>query len=134
MAKNVFLDTIDNSPKFRTKYIEEQIKRNGVLAKKVCRIFELNLVYDIYYCGIYKDTFNSKKRKQLKFQEIMFIKKIIIYHNVLSSLIKVRDKIHETDYTFTKQFNDNFHSEVDEEFLNQIILDIKEAYFDDFLN
>ncbi len=134
IAKDVFLDTIDKSPKFRAKYIEEQIKCNNVLAEKVCRIFKLNLVHDIYYCGIYKDTFNSKKRKQLKFQEIMFIKKIIIYQDFLSSLIEIRDKVYETDREFTKQFNNNFHSEVDEEFFSQIVLDIQEAYFNDFLN
>ncbi len=129
VAKDVFLDTIDNSPKFRTKYIEEKIKQDGELTKLICEIYELNLVRDIYYLNIVKESFNSKKRTELKFQEIMLIKKLLIYQNVLQGLINITDQAYETDDEFTFQFKRNFHSEQDRALFQMIINDITEMYF-----
>ncbi len=136
VAKDVFLDTINHSPKFRTKFIEEQIKQDTVLTKQICEVYDLHLVKDIYYFGIVKETFNSKKRRELKYQEIMFIKKIMIFQSFLRSIIEFIDETYELDQQFTDQFHNNFHSDVDRVLFENIISDLMETYFNgpEYLN
>ncbi len=136
VAKDVFLDTINHSPKFRTKFIEEQIKQDTVLTKQICEVYDLHLVKDIYYFGIVKETFNSKKRRELKYQEIMFIKKIMIFQSFLRSIIEFIDETYELDQQFTDQFHNNFYSDVDRVLFENIISDLMETYFNgpEYLN
>lgn len=136
VAKDVFLDTIDNSPKFRVKYIEQQMKNDGELTKIICDTYALDLVKEIYYLNIPKESYNSKKRTALKYEEIMLIKKLLLYQNILECLINLVDTTYETDDQFTKQFKRNFHSDKDSLIFRKIVNDMADMYFNsqEYLN
>ncbi len=128
ISKNVFLETIDKSPKFRTKFIEEQIELEELLSKEICKTYDLNLINEVYYLGILRETYNSKKRNLLKEQEIMFIRKMIVYKKYLTLVIDFIDNTKEIDYEFKTQFKTHFQSKLDREVYEKISKHVIDTY------
>ncbi len=129
VAKDVFLETIDNSPKFRTKFIETQMRDDSALSKEIAELYDLNLINDVYYLGIMKETFNSKKRTQLKSQEIFFIKKTLICQNFLRLIVKFVSKTNEIDNQFANQFHHSFYDEKDQVLVERLLNQVSTEYF-----
>ncbi len=128
ISKSVFLETIDNSPKFRTKFIEEQIELEELLSKEICKTYNLNLINEIYYLGILRETYNSKKRNLLKDQEIIFIRKMIVYKKYLTLVIDFIDNKKEIDYEFKTQFKTHFQNQLDREVYEKISKHVIDTY------
>ncbi len=129
VAKDVFLETIDKSPKFRTKFIEVQLRDDSELSKEITELYDLNLINDVYYLGIMKETFNSKKRTQLKSQEIFFIKKILICQEFLRLIVKFICKTKEINNQFSNQFHLGFCSEKDQVLAERLLNQVSVNYF-----
>ncbi len=130
VAKDVFLETIDNSPKFRTKFIETQMRDDSALSKEIAELYDLNLINDVYYLGIMKETFNSKKRTQLKSQEIFFIKKTLICQNFLRLIVKFVNETNEIDNQFSHQFHQSFYTEKDQVLVERLLEQVSTDYFE----
>ncbi len=129
VAKDVFLETIDNSPKFRTKFIETQLRDDSVLSKELTELYDLNLINDVYYLGIMKETFNSKKRTELKCQEIFFIKKTLICQDFFRLVVVFINKTNEINNQFSNQFHRSFYDEKDQVLAERLLNQISSDYF-----
>ncbi len=117
----VFFQALEESPKFRRTFIRQHIKLNKQLVARITEHYCLQLIDEIYFIEINVNTYNSQKRKKLKKQEIILIKKIIIFEGVRNDFIKLEDNVKKYENAFSSYFHQNFKMEGDSQLAEEII-------------
>ncbi len=76
---NIIIKNIERSPKFRAEYINNSIELYPEICDEICNIYQLELINQVYFSKVNVQSFNSEKRKVLKQEELILIKKIMVY-------------------------------------------------------
>lgn len=125
----VFLKTIDQSPKFRSENIKASMNYRRATVDSIIELYELNLVNEVYYQGISTKTYNGSKRSKLKKQEIILIKKIKISEVAKRSFDQVLQEASAYENEFREYFKTFESSEIDYKLVELILADVFQAYF-----
>lgn len=129
ISDNVFLKTLDESPKFRFDNINASIHLRPHTVNRVIEIYDLNLVKEIYYQGISSKSYNGNKRNRLKSQEILLIKKIKISELAKKSL----DDVFKNALGYEQEFKDYFQMTEDLEENKQLVKHILDDFYNDYI-
>lgn len=121
---------IEESPKFRRRYLEVKVEEKYDLSKKIIDIYHLNLIDDVYCKRQLLSTFNSKKRTKLKEQEVIFIKKFEILRLSLDSLDSVIEKVLDIEEMFRNNFDYEFIDGADRDLIRYIMGETIGSYFE----
>ncbi len=129
----VFFSTIDTSPKYRKKIIEVEIIRDKEFIESLCENFQLNLIKEIYFTKINRNTYNSKKRDKLKEQEIILIKKLMVYKPIIDALVNLENTILDLNKLYIQYFHSNFIEDhyQDKQYIKILFKKIINDYFEE---
>ncbi len=129
----VFFSTIDTSPKYRKKIIEVEIIRDKEFIESLCENFQLNLIKEIYFTKINRNTYNSKKRDKLKEQEIILIKKLMVYKPIIDALVNLENTILDLNKLYIQYFHSNFIEDhyQDKQYIKILLKKIINDYFEE---
>lgn len=130
--EEVLLKVIDESPRHRAEYIRKTLTIEHDLIVEICELFSLELVVNVYIKNVNTDTYNSEKRKKLKRQEIILIKKLQVFKVLIENFENIESRVKNIDYTFTQKFGENYHVDQDWIFTNFILEKRLKTYFDEY--
>lgn len=105
---DIIIKNIERSPKFRTEYINNTINEYPELCDEICNIYQLELIMQVYFLKINVNTFNSQKRRNLKREELILIKKILIYVELEQNFIKMEQFAEQLSTIFNQNVADPF--------------------------
>ncbi len=93
MLENIIVDNqiiklLRRNQKIVTVLIEEQIHDDLELAKFIIKVFDLNLIDDIYFRNLCRSTLSGRKNvelrnKEIKYSEIMSL--FLLFQSIISS-------------------------------------------------
>ncbi len=127
---NIIIKNIERSPKFRAEYINNSIDLYPEICDEICNIYELELINQVYFVKVHVESFNSTKRKKLKSEELIFIKKILIYVELSTYFDQMLNYAQELSTIFNLNANNPYDFD-DDLIMAKIII---ENYFERFTN
>ncbi len=110
---NIIIKNIERSPKFRTEYINNSINLYPEICDEICNVYQLELINQVYFVKVHVESFNSEKRKKLKQEELIFIKKILVYVELTKHFDQVLDYSKELSTIFNSNTNDPYNFDDD---------------------
>ncbi len=125
---NIIIKNIERSPKFRSEYINNSIDLYPEICDEICNIYQLELINQVYFVKVHVESFNSAKRKKLKSEELIFIKKILIYVELSTYFDKMLNYSQELSTIFNLNINNPYDFD-DDLIMARIII---ENYFERF--
>ncbi len=110
---NIIIKNIERSPKFRAEYINNSINLYPEICDEICNVYQLELINQVYFVKVHVESFNSEKRKKLKQEELIFIKKILVYVELTKHFDQVLDYSKELSTIFNSNTNDPYNFDDD---------------------
>lgn len=105
---NIIIKNIERSPKFRSEYINNSIELYPEICDEICNVYQLELINQVYFVKVHVESFNSEKRKKLKQEELIFIKKILVYVELSKHYEQVLTYSQELSTIFNSNTNDSY--------------------------
>lgn len=102
MLENIIVDNqiiklLRRNQKVVTALIDEQIRDDLELAKFIIKVFNLNLIDDIYFRNLCRSTLSGRKKVELRNQEIKYLEIMSLFLQlqsiISSSLLTDSEKI-----------------------------------------